>query len=80
MIDLRDTGAGEPVTEAEVTDTIADLIERTGTHPAYVHAVRVCGFLVTESNEAMWDVEDLEQWDDAIEEWFDLNPDGLPLE
>ena len=75
MIDLRVTAGGRPVTEAEATDTLADVMERTGTHPAFVHAIRVCGFLVTEDNEQQWDVEDVERWDDAVDEWFDLHPD-----
>ena len=66
------------MTEAEVTDSLADLLERTGTHPAFIHATRVCGFLVTEENEHLWDVEDVERWDDAVDEWFDLNPGADP--
>ena len=33
---------------AEVTNEIADAIERAGLHPAHAFAVRQCGFLVTE--------------------------------
>ncbi len=43
----------EPKTgPVDVSRTLTEAMERAGVHPAYVHAVRRCGFVLTEANEA----------------------------
>ena len=64
-----------PVTAEEVHDEMVGLLERAGIEPHFVHAVRVCGFIVTEQNRHLFDDEDLGLWEDAIDEWLDLHPD-----
>lgn len=65
----------EPKTgPADVSRTLTDAMERAGVHPAYVHAVRICGFVCTDANRASLTSAQLQQWDDALDDWFDRNP------
>jgi hypothetical protein len=73
MAELRVPGE-RPVTTAGRTDSIVAVMEREGAHPAYVHAARVCGYVVTQNNEHLYDDMDLDRWDSAIDEWCLLNP------
>jgi hypothetical protein len=55
---------------ADVSRSLTDAMERAGVHPAYVHAVRVCGFVSTEENAHTLTAEQVARWDAAMEEWF----------
>jgi hypothetical protein len=59
---------------AEVTRTLTDAMERAGVHPAYVHAVRTCGFVLTEENLHTLSAAQVERWEAAVEAWFASNP------
>jgi hypothetical protein len=59
---------------ADVSRTLTDAMERAGVHPAYVHAVRACGFVVTEENRRTLPGEQLARWDHALDAWFVANP------
>ena len=39
-------------------------------HPAYVHAVRVCGFVYTEENAHTFTPEQVASWTQAMDAWF----------
>lgn len=60
---------------ADVSRTLTDAMERAGVHPAYVHAVRVCGFVYTEDNADSLTVEQVTRWNAALDAWFDEHPD-----
>jgi hypothetical protein len=59
----------------DVSRALTDAMEAAGVHPAYVHAVRRCGFVLTEANSHTLRPDQVERWDAAIEEWFAVHPD-----
>ncbi len=66
----------EPKTgPADVSRTLTDAMERAGVHPAYVHATRVCGFVLTQGNEGSLTAEQVARWNAALDSWFAENPD-----
>jgi hypothetical protein len=44
-------------------------------HPAYVYALDKLGYIVTVDNAARFTDDELQAWDDAVQEWCDLHPD-----
>ncbi len=60
----------------EVSHTLTDAMEAAGVHPAYVHAVRTCGFVHTEENERRLTPDQLHRWEAALDDWFAHHPDG----
>ena len=65
----------EPKTGPEdVSRTLTDAMERAGVHPAYVDAVRVCGFVVTDENRDTLTADQLGRWERALDAWFASNP------
>lgn len=56
-----------PPSAAEVTNEIADAIERAGLHPAHAFAVRQCGFLVTKMNVDTFTDAEIDQWETALD-------------
>lgn len=65
----------EPVTgPADVSRTLTEAMERAGVHPAYVHAVRTCGFVSTEENRDSLTAEQIARWERALDAWFENNP------
>lgn len=61
---------------ADVSRTLTDAMERAGVHPAYVHAVRACGFVLTEENQRTLTAEQVARWNAALDAWFAEHPDG----
>ncbi|MEZ5137737.1 MAG: hypothetical protein R2711_02840 [Acidimicrobiales bacterium] len=61
---------------ADVSRTLTEAMERAGVHPAYVHAVRTCGFVLTEENQAELTAEQVRRWRRPSMHWFDEHPDG----
>ena len=59
---------------ADVSRSLTDAMERAGVHPAYVHAVRRCGFVSTEENAHTLTSDQVERWNRAIDEWFAEHP------
>lgn len=55
----------------EVSRVLTDAMEKAGVHPAYVYAVRQCGFVVTKENRHSLTPEQLAAWDAAMDRWFD---------
>ena len=55
---------------ADVSRTLTDAMERAGVHPAYVHAVRVCGFVLTEENQATLTTDQVDRWNAALDGWL----------
>lgn len=60
----------------DVTRTLTDAMEEAGVHPAYVHAVRRCGFVLTEGNRSTLTPAQVTRWDEAVEEWFTAHPEA----
>ena len=58
----------------DVSSMLTDAMESAGVHPAYVHAVRTCGFVYTEANAASLTVDQVSRWNQAVNDWFNLNP------
>ena len=66
----------EPKTgPADVTRSLTDAMERAGVHPAYVHAVRRCGFVYTEENASTLSAEQIDRWNAAVDDWFAEHPE-----
>ncbi len=66
----------EPKTgPADVSRTLTDAMERAGVHPAYVHAVRTCGFVYTQENAHTLTADQRARWDEALDRWFLDHPD-----
>lgn len=66
----------EPKTgPADVSRTLTDAMERAGVHPAYVAAVRECGFVYTEENAGTFTAEQVARWNAAVDAWFERHPD-----
>lgn len=65
----------EPATgPLDVTRTLTDAMEQAGVHPAYIHAVRACGFVYTEENAASLSAEQAARWHEAVDDWFRRHP------
>lgn len=60
---------------ADVSRTLTEAMERAGVHPAYVHAVRRCGFVYTEENAGTLTPEQIARWDAALDSWFAEHPE-----
>jgi hypothetical protein len=58
-----DAAAGAGVTEALVA-----AMEAVGIHPAFVHAFRQTGMLVSEDNQDLWTPAELQRWEAALED------------
>lgn len=61
---------------ADISHTLTDAMERAGVHPAYVAAVRSCGFVLTEENAETLTPEQVRTWNRALDEWFAAHPDA----
>ena len=64
------------MTAAEVTNEVAEAIERAGLHPAHAFAVRQCGFLLTQMNVDTFSDDEIDAWEDALDLWFEMHPDA----
>ena len=55
--------------------TLTEAMERAGVHPAYIHAVRRCGSVLTEENAHSLTAEQVARWDATVDEWFEAHGD-----
>jgi len=69
----------EPVSAAKIPNEMANAIEQAGLHPAFVFAVRDCGFLLTGMNIETFSDDDVAEWEDALDRLFDMHPDADPM-
>ena len=60
---------------ADISRSLTDAMERAGVHPAYVHAARTCGFVLTEENAHTLTAEQVHRWNRAMDEWFEQHPE-----
>jgi hypothetical protein len=44
-------------------------------HPAFVYAFEKLGYLVTEANAHTFTDDEIEAWEQALDEWVEANPD-----
>ena len=68
-----------PISAAEIANEIANGIEQTGLHPACAFAVRHCGFLLTEMNVDKFTDDEIAEWEDTLDRWFEMHPEAEPL-
>jgi hypothetical protein len=59
----------------EVSRALTSAMEQAGVHPAYVHAVRTCGFVYTDENASRFSEEQVRRWNAALDEWFEEHGD-----
>jgi len=59
---------GTPLSEEEATDLIANATLAAGMHPAFVHAIKTTGFLLTSMNVDQFTDDDIDEWNAAIAE------------
>jgi hypothetical protein len=59
----------------EVSRVLTDAMEKAGVHPAYVYAVRQCGFVLTDENRHTLTDEQIAAWDAAMDRWFVDHPE-----
>lgn len=64
---------------AAIANAVAHVFEQSGWHPAYVFAIRQCGFILTTGNLHLFTEEDIDEWEQALDRWFDMHPDAPPL-
>lgn len=67
------TEADPPTGRLDVSRTLTEAMERAGVHPAYIHAVRQCGFVLTEENAHSLSTDQVARWEAAVDEWFKAN-------
>lgn len=58
----------------DVSSMLTDAMESAGVHPAYIHAVRTCGFVYTEANSNTLTADQVLRWNGALDDWFARNP------
>ena len=69
-----DSDTPREITEETMLADIDTMIERAhqaGQNTAYLKAWKDTGFLVTESNQHLFSAADLDQWNDAVERYWD---------
>lgn len=59
----------EPVDVQKITDNLASLMGEAGLDPAYVYAFRKTGMFLTESNVELFSDEDLQEFQEAVDEY-----------
>ena len=59
----------------EVSRVLTDAMDKAGVHPAYVHAVRQCGFVLTEENRHTLTSDQIAAWNAAMDRWFAEHPE-----
>ena len=60
------------MTEDEALEAITKAMEKAGIDPAMVYATRVTGLLLTEDNLHLISEVDLQEWNDAVEDYWCL--------
>lgn len=69
--------AGVPLpTETECRKGIADAMRLAGARPEVIYAFCMTGLIVTEDNQHLIDDEDLEAWEEAVEEVLERGGEG----
>jgi hypothetical protein len=62
-----------PADQERILDELTGALARSGTHPAFVHAVRKTGFMLTEANMVLLDEKALDAWSIALKEGEDTH-------
>ncbi|WP_344517829.1 hypothetical protein, partial [Streptomyces pulveraceus] len=64
-----DADEPRPLTQASIShlmDEMADIADQTGVDPAYVHAWRACGYIVTADNRHTFSAAEVQAFSDAV--------------
>lgn len=77
-IQLREKELGRPLrpdeklfdmTESEMDKVMVDAMQRGGITPEFIYAYRKTGRILTDKNKHLFSPEDLEEWNNAIQEF-----------
>ena len=75
-----DSAKPRPLTRQKFKATLVTAMRKAGTDPAFIHAFRKTGILVTATNVLLFSPEEVEQWTAAVEEYRQRNPQRyLPM-
>lgn len=87
----REPGPDDPVVFDPHADTpqrltnekhaqlLADMGAAAGLPPHFVYAMRQTGFIVTESNKSVMPKQKIEEWERAMEEYFQVDVELKPV-
>jgi hypothetical protein len=64
-----------PCTDEVLDTALLEGMYRAGVHPALIHAYQKTGRVVTVENQARLTEEELEEWHEAVDDWYE--PQGL---
>jgi hypothetical protein len=64
----------QPMSLAEIEREMLDFMAAVNLHPAYIHAFKVTGRLVTEENVHLLTPEEIQEWTDAVNQYQLLHP------
>src|SRR5664280_1179017 len=74
-----DADTPQPISPAGLDEMMGQILSsagQAGIRPELIYAMRKTGRIVTESNQHLLTDEDLQEWQDAIEEYLALADDG----
>jgi hypothetical protein len=80
----REPGPDDPIffdedlDEDKLNGEMAEVMRSIGIRPALIYATQKTGLIVTEQNRNLIPDIDLEEWEAAIEEYYDLHPEADP--
>ncbi len=63
----------ETINDEVIEHHMLEAMHKAGTHPALVHAYRKTGRLVSRENAKYLTPDELQEWNDAIDEWYDTH-------
>ena len=69
---------GERMSPSDISEAGASLLDAQGVHPAYGHALRKLGYMVSERNHARWSPEEIADWQAALDEYCAKHPELAP--
>ena len=64
-----DADEPRPMDPAKLDATITEAMKDVGIPPAFIHAYRRTGMLITEDNFTRWRKRELEEFREALDEW-----------
>lgn len=76
--ELREKELGRPLrpdekifdmTEKEMDKVMVETMQQAGIAPELIHAYRKTGFILTDKNKHLFSPEELEEWNQAIQEF-----------
>ncbi len=63
------TDQPRPMDDGQLDGMVVDALRHAGADPAYIHAYKRTGVLITTDNFKRWRKRELEEFREALEEW-----------